>query len=162
MLRGEDCRERLAEAPPAGLSANKAVEQLRNSEAVLIVNGSGAGTEEHEALRVSPRAWIVPREGGRVGWDALMARKRERERDHLPCGACEDEYIKVVQLVNIAGHDQTYTTACAVEKGGVVWRRAEEWLMKMLGSGNVIQVKGFLAVQCDDDPTDEVRTGPLQ
>jgi G3E family GTPase len=161
----------LAEPRPDGGGANKATEQLRNSDAIII-NGSSrsdkgvetSGEEAEEgALRVNPLLHVVRgmADKGRgvsgVTWQEMMGAERERGRDHLPCGVCEDEdeYIKVAQLVNMAGHDRTYSTGCCVERGGVIWSRAEAWIKEMLQSGEVLQIKGFVSVQCERDPTEE-------
>jgi len=163
----------LAEPRPDDGGANKATEQLRNSDAIIINANSrsdkGVKKSGNEAkdgvLKVNPLLHVVrgmSEEGELEGvsgvtWQELMGMKRERGRDHLPCGACEDEneYIKVAQLVNMAGHDRTYSTGCCVERGGVIWSRAEAWIQDMLQSGEVLQIKGFVSVQCECDPTEE-------
>ena len=47
-------------------------------------------------------------------------------------------------------HDTSFSTAVVVEDGGVQWDAAEAWLNKLLRSGRVLRVQGFLAISRAD------------
>jgi hypothetical protein len=47
-----------------------------------------------------------------VGWGALAPAPRDAGRDGRACGACAEGFERVVQLVSLRGHDQTFGTLC--------------------------------------------------
>jgi len=88
-------------------------------------------------------------------WETVLTQTMHIDRENLPCGACED-LDNTIRIVNLAGHDQTFQTVCVQEQGGVIWSQAHEWLKSLLESKRVMQVKGYLAIDWEEEPKDPV------
>eukprot|EP00960_Hanusia_phi_P075909 768480-Hanusia_phi.AAC.4 len=144
---------------------NKASVQVRNADTLLLnkmdklpPQGRAMVLEEVETsariLNGGIKLLQAEREA-RIQWAGLMEAERDRSQDKLPCGACDDDgYERMVQIINLEGHDQTYQTACVQEEGGVIWRRAQEWIERMLEEEKVDEIKGFISVSWEEVPKD--------
>ncbi|EKX42736.1 hypothetical protein GUITHDRAFT_141127, partial [Guillardia theta CCMP2712] len=156
--------QQLAEPVPLN-KLSKASVQVRNADTLLLNKLDKLQEEDRrlvlEQVKVAARRLnegirlMEAETGGRMGWSRLMEAERDRSQDKLPCGACDDDgYERLVQIVNLEGHDQTYQTACVQEEGGVIWSRAREWIDRVLLEGRVEEIKGFLSVSYEDLPED--------